>query len=287
MAEAGDPVRRFTRKGLDDVFVLECGKLGVASTPAYQHDDIAACLIYRPCYGGRIRHGGRQGFHVDVFQIKLVPEVGEDVGGMGLGMDHGDGGHPVREGYPFKAKFLEVADRPFNILRGLLAASSPGSLNDRGRMDMEFEEDDGFLQIHHRGAEDINAIPRPYAPALNGLKRQIHTDAFSLVGEFNAVMDTIPECPFGSPVPDDPLRPEDAAGAVYGVFEGSPRHILENGTQAGNGQRRHRGHWHIGFSERRCEMFSMVSRSSQPARGKRHPRRNMAYGHGTRHKGRA
>lgn len=39
-----------------------------------------------------------------------------------------------------------MADRPFNILYGLWAAPSRGSLNDRGRMDMEFEEDDGFFK---------------------------------------------------------------------------------------------------------------------------------------------
>ena len=101
-----------------------------------------------------------------------------------------------------------MADRPFNILYGLWAASSRGSLNDRGRMDMEFEEDDGFLQVHRRNAENINAIPRPYAAALNDLKRQIHTDAFSPVSELNAVMDAIPKCPFGGPISDDPLCPE-------------------------------------------------------------------------------
>lgn len=52
MPEAGDPVRRFARKGLDDVVVLECGELGIVSASAYQYDDIAACLIYRPGYGG-------------------------------------------------------------------------------------------------------------------------------------------------------------------------------------------------------------------------------------------
>lgn len=57
-----------------------------------------------------------------------------------------------------------MADRPFNILYGLWAASSRGSLNDRGRMDMEFEEDDGFLQVHHRNAENINAIPGRMPP---------------------------------------------------------------------------------------------------------------------------
>jgi hypothetical protein len=216
--------------------MLERGELGIVSASAYQHDDIAACLIYRPGYGGRIRHGGRQGFHVDAFQIKFVLEVGEDVGGMGFGMDHGDGGCPFRKGYPFKAEFLEMADRPFNILYGLWTASSRGSLNDRGSMDMEFEEDDGFLQVHHRNAENINAIPRPYAAALNDLKRQVHTDAFSPVSEFNAVMDAIPKRPFGGPISDDPLCPEDTAGIIYGIFKGRPRHVLENGTQTGNGQ---------------------------------------------------
>lgn len=149
---------------------------------------------------------------------------------MGFGMDHRDGGCPSREGYPFKVESLKMADRLFNILYGLWAAPSRGSPNGRNHMDMELEEGNGFFQVHHRNAESINTIPRPYAVALNDLKWQVHTDASSPVSEFNIIIDVIPRRPFDGLISNDSLYLKDTAGVIYGTFKSHPRHILENGA---------------------------------------------------------
>lgn len=80
--------------------------------------------------------------------------------------------------------------------------------------------------VHHWNAENICAIPRPYAAALNDLKQQVHTDAFSPSAKLMLCNGRHSKTSFWRSNPMI-LCPEDSWNHLR-HFKGRPRHVLEN-----------------------------------------------------------